>query len=348
MPIKKRKIKKKPPLKNKESLSHSRQSKKKLPKKKRIKNKKVLSKNNLRQEQIAKTQRHRRNRRKRNYTLYYIMLAIFLIVAGVTLSLTVFFNIESIEVKGSSIYTADDVKKALDAEIGDNLLRLNTKALSEDVLRQFEKADNVEVKRVFPTVLLVEIEDGVPTTQLYSDNKYYILSKRGRVLDILYESVPNAPIILGPGSGNANVGEYVSLLLENEDRDWIEILLKEIEKSKIKDISAIDISNTIAIKIYYQNRFEINLGSLSELDTKLAMVYSVLARGEIGIEEKGTIDITDPDRMYVDSDAEIVLEDIFADGWEWEDPHYEETTSDDSADVTSSEESQDSSEAKQD
>lgn len=295
----------------------------------------------LRQEQIARTQRRRRKKRKRNYTLYYIILAVFLIVAGVTLSLTVFFNIETIEVTGSSIYALSDLEGVLDAKPGDNLLRLNTKALSAKVLQNLKKADNVEVKRVFPTTLLVQIEDGEPQTQLYYNNQYYTLSRRGRVLDVADESVPNVPIVIGPTPEGAQVGSYISLLLENEEKDWLNILFKELEQSGLHDISAVDISNTISLKLYYQNRIEIKLGSFSELDTKLAMVKAVFDSGDIGIEESGTIDITDPDRMYVDSDAELDLTGISAEGWTWVDP----SPQDANADVEAGDASEDGSSA---
>lgn len=287
----------------------------------------------LRQEQIAKTQRRRRKKRKRNYTLYYIILAVFLIVAGVTLSLTVFFNIETIQVTGSSIYTLSDLDGVLDVKPGDNLLRLNTKTLSETVLQNLKKADRVEVKRVFPTTLLIEIEDGVPQTQLYYENKYYTLSQRGRVLDIAEESVPNVPVVIGPKPDGAQIGSYIDLILENEEKDWLKILFKELEESGLNDISVVDISSTISLKLYYQNRIEIKLGSFSELDTKLAMVKAVFDSGDIGIEESGTIDISDPDKMYVDSDAELDLTGISADGWTWKDasPADAETGGDDSA-----------------
>ena len=283
----------------------------------------------LRHEQIAKTQRRRRKKRKRNYTLYYIILAIFLIVAGVTLSLTVFFNIETIQVTGSNIYTMADLDGVLDAKPGDNLLRLNARVLSETVLDKLKKADKVEVKRVFPTTLLVKIEDGEPQTQLYYENQYYTLSKRGRVLDITGAIVPNVPVVIGPKPDNAQIGSYISLVLENEEKDWLNILFKELEDSGLNDISVVDISNTISLKLYYQNRIEINLGSFSELDTKLAMVKAVFDSGDIGIEESGTIDITDPDKMYVDSDAELDLTGISSEGWTWIDPCPEDANADD-------------------
>lgn len=293
----------------------------------------------LRQEQIAKTQRRRRKKKKRNYTLYYIILAVFLIVAGVTLSLTVFFNIDTIKVTGSSIYTLSDLDGVLDVKPGDNLLRLNTKALSETALQTLKKADKVEVKRVFPTTLLVDIEDGVAQTQLYYDSEYYTLSQRGRVLDVSAESVLNVPVVIGPKPDGAQIGSYIDLILENEEKDWLKILFKELEKSGLNDISVVDISSTISLKLYYQNRIEIKLGSFSELDTKLAMVKAVFDSGDIGIEESGTIDISDPDKMYVDSDAELDLTGISTDGWTWKDPSPADAETGEEDSASSSEES---------
>ena len=292
----------------------------------------------LRQEQIAKTQRRRRKKKKRNYSLYYIIVAVFLIVAGVTLSLTVFFNIETIQVTGSSIYTLADLDGVLDAKPGDNLLRLNTKSLSETVLQNFKKADKVEVKRVFPTTLLVEIEDGVPQTQLYYESRYYTLSQRGRVLDIAEQSVPNVPVVIGPKPEDAQIGSYIDLVLENEEKDWLKILFKELKESGLNDISVVDISSTISLKLYYQNRIEIKLGSFSELDTKLAMVKAVFDSGDIGIEESGTIDISDPDKMYVDSDAELDLTGISTEGWTWTDPSPDDAGADGDDGASSDEE----------
>ena len=159
------------------------------------------------------------------------------------------------------------------------------------------------------------------------------------MLDVSAESVPNVPVVIGPKPDGAQIGSYIDLILENEEKDWLKILFKELEKSGLNDISVVDISSTISLKLYYQNRIEIKLGSFSELDTKLAMVKAVFDSGDIGIEESGTIDISDPDKMYVDSDAELDLTGISTDGWSWKDPSPAdaETGGEDSA--SSSEES---------
>ena len=66
---------------------------------------KKVEKNRSRQDAKAKNgQRHVR-RRRRNYTLFYVLLALFAAGTGVYLSLTMFFNVEEINVDGSSRYS---------------------------------------------------------------------------------------------------------------------------------------------------------------------------------------------------------------------------------------------------
>ena len=94
------------------------------------------------------------------------MLALLLTVTGVILSLTVFFNIETITVTGSELYTQDQVLAVLDVQPGDNLLRLNTGKLGEEVRSQLVETEKVTLKRHFPNSLEVAVEDAQPAFQI--------------------------------------------------------------------------------------------------------------------------------------------------------------------------------------
>ena len=131
---------------------------------------------------IGEVQRRRRRRHKRNYTLYYIILFFFLSATGIVLSLTVFFNIETITVQGSEVYAASDVLPLLGVETGDNLLRINTGAMEDALLESLPQADRVTIDRNFPSGLTVTIADGEPSAQLFYDGSYYVVSQSGRIL----------------------------------------------------------------------------------------------------------------------------------------------------------------------
>ena len=108
-----------------------------------------------RAERIQEIQQRRKKKRKRNYTLYYILLFFFLTVAGIVLSLTVFFNIRNIEVTGSAIYGVEDVEPLLGVQKGDNLLRISDDPDVNDVLKFLREREIVHFQRFGEAVQLL-------------------------------------------------------------------------------------------------------------------------------------------------------------------------------------------------
>ena len=269
-----------------------------------------------RTENIRQVQKRRRQKRKRNYTLHYILLFLFLSVTGVILSLTVFFNIETIEVQGSEIYTEDEILSYLEIQKGDNLLRIDTGKAEETLLQGLTKADSVNVSRSFPNALRVTVADGKPSAQLENAGKYYVISQSGRIL-----SVGDAPetgsgiLISGVDLAGAAEGDYVedvqqrlweeaSTLAEEQEQPEPEkpesiqnlktffAALKNAEYSKV---TAVDLSDDLSLTLYWDNRIQILLGSFSELEYKLSFAKALLTEEQyaeiIGPDAVGTLDV---------------------------------------------------------
>ena len=247
----------------------------------------------LRTDQIHQVQQRRKRKRKRNYTLYYIILFFFLTVAGVVLSLTVFFNVRTIEVVGSSIYTAEDVLPILGAQEGDNLLRINTGKLRENVLEGLLRADQVEVKRIFPSTLRVEVTDGVPEVQMETGGKWYSLSDSGRILGILTEpEKDNGLLIVGLDLTGLAVGDYISDKTQSDPSgdeeaqaaadlfqsqyQAMESFFSALKEAQVSNVTAIDFSDVLKLTFYWQNRVKVVLGSFSELTYKLRLCRAIL------------------------------------------------------------------------
>jgi len=272
-----------------------------------------------RQAQIRQTQHTRRRKRKRNYTLHYILLGFFLTVAGITLSLTVFFNIKTISVAGSEVYTEEEVCKLIDAQVGDNLLRINTDRLSEELLEALTTAEEVVVKRRLPSTLHIEVTDGVPVIQFYQRGRYILLSQNGRVLSIQSSPEDQLITVLGFASELQTVGGYLDLKTDEEAADWLSILLTTLGEEDLNDITVVDLRDFIDVRLYYQNRFEIQLGSFSELQTKLQMVRTALRSDKVGLDEHGVIYASSIDQLIVDN-AEINMPCKVGD-FTWEEPY---------------------------
>ena len=97
---------------------------------------------------VRSTQRSRRKRR-RNLSLYYLMIFIIVSAVGITLSLTVFFNIDEINVSGDSQYDKNQIIKCSNINIGDNLFRTNFIKSEEKILKELAYIDDVQIQRQF-------------------------------------------------------------------------------------------------------------------------------------------------------------------------------------------------------
>lgn len=76
-------------------------------------------------------------------------------------------------------------------------------------------------------------------------------------------------------------------------------LMAELGKNKIDGITEIDLSDTVAITLVYQDRIKILLGSVSNIENKIALAQNVLKnQNEISPYQKGTVDLTIDKKAY--------------------------------------------------
>lgn len=257
--------------------------------------------------QIQAVQQRRKRKRKRNYTLYYILLFFILTVAGIILSLTVFFNVRTIELTGSNLYTTEDVLPILGAEKGDNLLRIKTSQLRDNVFANFLQADEVKVRRVFPSTLWVEVTDGVPEVQMENAGNYYSISGGGRVLKIASSPEKgNGIVLLGVDLADMKVGDFLAdkktdttgteegkaaAEAFSHQLQTVESLFSAMEEARVTGITAVDVSDELKLTVYWENRVQVVLGSFSELSYKLRLCKAILEDPtRIASDARGVLD----------------------------------------------------------
>lgn len=82
-----------------------------------------------REKAIRQNQKRHRKRYKKNYTLNYIFFGLIFFGTVITLSLTVLFNIEKIEVQGNGNIEPSEIVELSGIQKGDNMFRLSSKKL---------------------------------------------------------------------------------------------------------------------------------------------------------------------------------------------------------------------------
>ena len=293
-----------------------------------------------RAERIQEIQQRRKKKRKRNYTLYYILLFFFLTVAGIVLSLTVFFNIRNIEVTGSAIYGVEDVEPLLGVQKGDNLLRISTEKIRQSVQAGLLKSDRVTVRRVFPSTLWIEVIDGVPEIQIESGGNYYSVSRSGRILEIDQELRPDRGVLLvgldltGLGMGDSlSVRETAESSASQEEQDAaadfqnrvqaVESLFSALKEARFSGVTAVDVSDELKLTVYWQNRIQVVLGSFSELTYKLQLCRAILEdSSRLSAEARGVLDAETASSagVFYREDPELAVPGNGSGGvWNWDD-----------------------------
>jgi cell division septal protein FtsQ len=276
----------------------------------------------------ANSKRHRK-RRKRSYTLYYLFVLLLVLITGITLSVTVFFNIQQIKISGSDNYTADQIASLADVSEGDNLFRLNLKKMRQTVLEQATELDDVTIRRDLPETLVFELTPAEPTAVVLSSGKYYLISSGLRIIRVMdtlegYESLLQ---ISGMDLSDHDLGDFLTgdSVYENLTK-----VLTQIKESKLESVQGISIDEAEEIQLNYQNRIGISLGSTMELSDKLALAGQIITEN-VGPTETGVLDVSRLGTAYFRPMALEEMGDLLPPGGTVP----EQTTTDNSSDNTS-------------
>ncbi len=124
-----------------------------------------------------------RMRRRRNLFIWFLLI-IGIVIAGVILSLTLFFNVSSIQVDGASQYADSKIIQACGVKNGDNLFLINRDKVEEHIQQNLPYTGSVQVKRKLPSTLVLEVEDSDITAAVRQGTEYFLINADGKVLAV--------------------------------------------------------------------------------------------------------------------------------------------------------------------
>ncbi len=239
----------------------------------------------------------RRKKRKKNYILYYIILFLFIIVAGIILSLTVFFNIETINVEGSSRYTAEEIIEKSGLQTGDNLFRISTGDASERIISGFEYIDNVKIRRSFPNKLTIAVTEAKPVMSLSSGTSYYLVSDAGRILESgLAGPKENTFVVTGVDLNGYKNGDFISTDTSPE-METLHTINDICEEMSLAGLTRVDLNSIVDIRLYINDRIRVDIGSVTDLKYKLTFAREIID-GRIDKGEMGIVDVKQVGTAY--------------------------------------------------
>lgn len=253
----------------------------------------------------------RKRRVERNRKILGICLCAFLVVAvAVTLSLTVFFKIDTIEIAGKTKYDETQIINASGISKGTNLFLCDLQQASDGVCRNLPYISGATVKRKLPSTVIIELEPTSAYMAVKTVGGTALADKNGKILEFVSrEKLPRNIAVIDSGTEFAGkTGENIFEIntadgAQDKQKSKANTLKKVIDalgKSKIKDVTSIIVKSPTDIHIMYQNRLDLNIGSTSEIEYKLKAAYEIIQdENDINSSEKADIFLSDTDNIYV-------------------------------------------------
>jgi cell division protein FtsQ len=205
------------------------------------------------------------------------------------LSLTVLFNIKTIQVEGQTRYSQEQIINSSGVKTEQNLLRVNSKKVMKNISNQLPYAEHIVIKKKLPDLLVIQVKE--PDIQAVVQNeKPYIISGMGRVLDDNPQSTEG--IVAFEGLAIDTVNRCI-IAEDLEKLARICVILNEIRAQGIEKVTSIRADSVTESDFVFDGRVKVKLGSPEDLVYKIRF-SSYLMKDKIGITEIGELDATQP------------------------------------------------------
>jgi cell division septal protein FtsQ len=253
--------------------------------------------------------KYKKKKHRRNYSLVFLMIFMILAIIFVILSLTVLFPIKTVIITGSSVYKSADIRSTAAIKDGQQIITLKSDVIEDAILENYIYIDETKVKKRYPTTIEIEIIPSHPVASIAitdgdgNNSGYLYLSDSGKILEQNELPKKDAPIFTGvtlseaviPGAIiNINAGsDEIEKMTDEEKADLSAItLILEVSAdipAKVREkTDYIDVRDRGDIKIMYDNRLELGIGGLSDLEYKLGFLMQIIEE-KIGPNTSGRL-----------------------------------------------------------
>lgn len=150
------------------------------------------------------------------------LLIMAAIVAAVIFGVAIFFKVNTVEVQGNAIYSAEEIRSASGIQKGDNLFTLNKEAAAGSIKASLPYVETVSIIRFLPDKIVIEVKESDATFAVTTDtNTTWLINSVGKALEQILDSAPDSALTAEPTAPDAEapVEEPVEQPVENTDSE---------------------------------------------------------------------------------------------------------------------------------
>lgn len=219
-------------------------------------------------------------RRKRMIKrLISMALAVIVAAAAIVAAMKLLFVVRTVEVKGSEIFTSREIIEYIAIPEEENIFRIKSEEIENSLIEEFTYIDSVKVIKRLPDRVEINVEDSKESFYTTDGEKYTVYSQSYKMLRNAQE--PPADAV------------WLDIEIDNADKlATVNKMLELFPKYELDSITCISVTDESTIKVCYDNRIDIDFGTILDIDYKIKMCKKVLAE-KIPEGEQGTIDATE-------------------------------------------------------
>ena len=265
----------------------------------------------------------RRRRMLRRLTAFAMLLCV--IGAGIYLTMTMLFRINSIQVQtpdGKQVteiagYTADSILQRMGVQLEENIFSFEPGEKAAVLEQNFPLLGSIKVIRDYPNTVVVQVTEAVPAYAVQNGSKWLVISDKWKILSeestqpeglcTLYGGklqdttpgqgfwfVDDADAASASGSEAAESESAVST--ETARMEALRTLRSKLEEYGLsQDVTRLEVADTEQLAFLYQDRISVLLGTLNDLDYKLDRARYVLTNADgkgCGPTDTGRLDFS--------------------------------------------------------
>jgi len=237
-------------------------------------------------------------------------LLIFVLAAGVVLSVSFFFQISNITVIGVDRYSPGQIIEVSGIQIGDNMLRLDTGQIVEDILYAFPYIASVRVQRRIPPRVEIIVTQYQPEIVAVANGEMAFLTLQGKLLERGSLVPPvGIPVVRGLNFRNFQPGQVIGGAENPENHERLVMLRYLFDAAYSVDflpITDVDVRDRLNMRVVHEGRLLLELGSEADLEYKLTFLHYVI-ENHVGPEVQARLDISNArERRLIRRDGRVV------------------------------------------
>lgn len=280
----------------------------------------------------------KKRRKKRAKVVFFGMLFVLMMLTLAILSVTVFFNAETILVEGNNRYTAEEILEVGGLEIGQNLFRLD-KFKVIDRMEGLPYVKTVEIDRKLPNTLSVKVIENQPVVWLETDTGAALLNEEYRVLELLTlpqellptdegkeqeateeekpveekepveekpSPVEGIPQLTQIAATELEVGK-TAVFGEEDYTGFLKRLYEGFSQNPDLDwnkVRQVQFFARYDVQLLYDELLTIDFGSLDQTETKLELAAYLIK--DNGVGQSAVVDVSNPERVYFRPKKDVV------------------------------------------